>query len=104
MATSPTLPEESRYQESKAQILGLARGVRAGNPGAKTMVNAAGWLHYGFFERLIREDKVPFDIIAWHWYSEMGDMTKVRGNFDVLGKLKSYKKPLWSTRKSMAGG
>ena len=34
----------------------------------------------------------------------MGDMTKVRGNFDVLGKLKSYKKPLWITEINRRGG
>ena len=51
--------EESRYQESKAQILGLARGVRAGNPGAKTMVNAAGWLHYGSLSGSSAKTKSP---------------------------------------------
>ena len=89
--------EESRYQRAKAEILGLYEGVKAADPAALTMVDTGGWLHYGFTDRLVREDHVPFDILAWHWYSGMGDMTKVQGKFNLLARLAGYGKPLWIT-------
>jgi len=93
----PDRYEQSRYQKAKAELIGLHAGIKAGDPNAKTIVDCAGWLHYGFFERLVNEDKVPFDVLGWHWYSEMGDMTKVRGTINVLEKLRSYGKPIWIT-------
>jgi len=96
--------EETRYQKAKAEFLGLHEGVKAGDPQARTIINTGGWLHYGFIERLVREDNVPFDILAWHWYSEMGDITKVRGNFNLLEHLKGYGKPIWFTEVDRRGG
>ena len=68
---SPDHYEEHRYQTVKAEILGLAEGVKAADPTARTLVDTAGWLHDGFLVRLVKEDHVPFDILAWHWYSEI---------------------------------
>ena len=96
--------EESRYQRAKAEILGLGAGVTAADPGAVTIVDTAGWLHYGFIERLVREDKVPFSILAWHWYSEMGDMTRVQGTLDLVSYLGRYGRPLWITEISRRNG
>ncbi|MBI3923498.1 MAG: hypothetical protein HY318_18915 [Armatimonadetes bacterium] len=96
--------EETRYQKAKAELLGLHEGVKAADPKALTIVDSAGWLHYGFFERLVREDKVPFDLLGWHWYSEMGDMTKVRGTFNLLKHLTSYGRPIWVTELNRRGG
>jgi len=96
--------EEGRYQRAKAEILGLGDGVRAADPGAVTLVDTSGWLHYGFIERLVKEDRVPFDILAWHWYSEMGDITRVQGTLDLVGYLKRYGKPLWLTEVSRRTG
>jgi len=89
--------EETRYQKAKAELLGLYEGVKAAAPEAVTIIDTGGWLHYGFFERLLREDGVPFDVLGWHWYSEMGDITKVRGNFNLLEHLRGYGKPIWFT-------
>lgn len=97
--------EETRYQRCRAELLGLGQGVKAADPQAHTLVNAAEWLHYGFFERLIREDKVPFDILAWHWYSEMGESTRAPGHkTNVHRKLLSYGKPIWITEISRRSG
>jgi hypothetical protein len=96
--------EESRYQRVKAELTGLHEGIKAGDPGAKTIVDTGGWLHYGFFDRLIREDGIAFDILGWHWYSEMGDMTRVRGNLNVLDRLRTYGKPIWITEINRRGG
>jgi hypothetical protein len=96
--------EEARYQRAKAEILGLGDGVRAADASAKTIVDTAGWLHYGFIERLSAEDHVPFDILSWHWYSEMGDMTRVQGRLDLVAYLKRFGKPLWLTEVGRRGG
>ena len=95
---------EGRYRRAVAELAGLHEGIKAGNPKALTIVDAAGWLHYGFFERLVKEDAVTFDILGWHWYSEMGDMTKVRGRFNVLEQLKGYGKSIWITELNRRGG
>ena len=96
--------EEGRYQRAKAEILGLYEGVKAADPTAITVVDTGGWLHYGFIDRLVREDHVPFDILAWHWYSGMGDMTKVQGKFNLVKRLAGYGKPLWITQINRRNG
>jgi hypothetical protein len=95
--SDPDTYHEARYQRARAEIQGLHEGVKAADPSAQTIVNTAGWLHYGFIERLVHEDQVPFDILAWHWYSEMGDITNVQGKRDLVAFLERYGKPLWIT-------
>jgi hypothetical protein len=96
--------EETRYQQAKAEIQGLYEGVKAADPAAMTIVDTGGWLHYGFTDRLITEDHVPFDILSWHWYSEMGEMTNVQGKLNLVELLKRYGKPLWITEINRRGG
>ena len=95
--SNPDDYDEARYQKAKAEIQGLYEGIKAVDPSAVTIVDTAGWLHYGFIERLVNEDHVPFDILAWHWYSEMGDMTNVQGKLDLVALLKRFGKPIWIT-------
>ena len=95
--SSPDHYEEGRYQKARAEIEGLSAGVKAADPAARTIVDTAGWLHTGFVDRLVKEDRVPFDLLAWHWYSEMGDITRVQGKLDLVESLKQYRTPLWIT-------
>ena len=95
--SDPDTYDEGRYQKAKAEILGLHEGVKAADPQAQTIVDTAGWLHYGFIERLVKEDHVPFDILAWHWYSECGDITRVQGKLNLIEYLQRYRTPLWLT-------
>jgi hypothetical protein len=95
--------EENRYQKVKTEILGLEQGVMQADPSALTVVNA-GWLHTGFMERLVKEDKIPFNVLAWHWYSEMGDITNVKDHGDLIQTLKQYQKPLILTEISYRAG
>ena len=95
--SDPDTFNEVRYQKAKAEILGLYEGVKAADSNALTMVDTAGWLHYGFIERLVKEDRVPFDILAWHWYSDHGDIANVMGRVNLLEHLKRYRKPIWIT-------
>jgi hypothetical protein len=96
--------EDGRYAQARAEIMGLLEGIRSADPKALVVVDTAGWLHYGFIERLVDQDRVPFDILAWHWYSEMGDMTRVQGRLDLVAYLQRYGKPLWLTEVSRRGG
>lgn len=95
---------QGRYERVRALLQGLNDGVKASDPAALTMVDTAGWLHYGFIDRLVTEDRLPFDILAWHWYSEMGDMTRVQGKLDLIELLKRYGKPLWITEVNRRDG
>jgi hypothetical protein len=89
---------QERYERAKAQLSGLYEGVKAADPKALAIVDTAGWLHYGFIERLVTEDRArTFDILAWHWYSEMGEMTNVQGQRNLIEFLKRYDCPLWLT-------
>ncbi|RYD35089.1 MAG: hypothetical protein EOP87_07965 [Verrucomicrobiaceae bacterium] len=56
-------------------------------------------MHYGFIERLKQDNAADFDILAWHWYSEMGDITAASDRkIDVIRLLKDrYGKPIWIT-------
>jgi hypothetical protein len=95
--------EEGRYRRARAVLRGLADGVRAADANAVRLINTGGWLHYGFVQRLV-EDGVPFEILAWHWYSEMGDITRVRGQFNLLQRLTAFGKPIWLTEWNRRGG
>lgn len=95
--------EDGRYELAKAVLLGLADGVREASKNAKRIINTGGWLHYGFIQRLI-DDKVQFEILGWHWYSDMGDITNVRGNFNLWGHLTSFGKPIWITEINRRNG
>jgi hypothetical protein len=96
--------QDLRYLRAKAEIQGFYDGIKSADPGALTIVDTSGWLHYGFVERLVNEDHVPFDVLAWHWYSEMGDITHVEGKLNLVEKLKTYGKPLWITEVNRRDG
>ncbi len=88
-------------------LRGLAEGIHEGDPGARRMINCAGWLHFGFIDRLV-DDVVPFEIVAWHWYSDMGDITAPKqsysGTWNVLEKLRSWGKEVWITEGNRRNG
>jgi hypothetical protein len=86
---------EKRYQVALATLRGLSRGIRSVDPTARLIVNSGGWLHVGFLDRLQR-DKLDYDIVGWHWYSDYGDIRKVEGK-PLLDHLASYRKPIWIT-------
>jgi hypothetical protein len=87
--------DEAKYQREVVQLRGLQAGVKAGDRSAQVMIDTAGWLHYGFIQRLVN-DHVPFDILGWHWYSDMGDITQVEGR-NVWTILRGFGKPIWLT-------
>jgi hypothetical protein len=95
--------QEDRYQKARAELEGLHAGVKAADPTAKTIVDSC-WIHYGFIERLLAKDRVPIDILGWHWYSEMGDPAKANSNINLPEHLKRFGRPIWFTELNYRGG
>ena len=87
--------DETRYQSALGTLRGLSRAFREGDPTARLIVNTAGWVHVGFIAKLI-QDKLDFDILSWHWYSEDGNIQSVQGK-PLLQWLQSFNKPIWIT-------
>lgn len=94
--------EEGRSAKVAAMMKGLTNGVHKADPKLKTTINA-GWLHFGYIQRMV-EAGVNFDILSWHWYSNMGDITKVRGSFDLVAELSKFGKDIWITEGNRWGG
>jgi len=93
-------------------IAGMSDGIHDAGTGIKTIVNYAGWLHYGWLKFLFwTRNLYTFDIISLHWYSSFGDMNNVswtgsayggwwhsHTNENVLNTLvNSFGKDLWIT-------
>lgn len=99
--------DETLYAPIRGMLRGLAEGLRETHPEALRIIDAAGWLHFGFIDLLMR-DQVPFDILAWHWYSEMGSMLKpaksYSGEYVVMDRLAAYGKPVWITEGNARNG
>lgn len=91
-----------RYNKAKSALKGLADGVFSADKTAKRIINSS-YMHYGFMQLLVR-DNIGFEIIGWHWYSDMGEITKVRGNYNLLEQLKIINKPIWVTELSRRNG
>jgi len=99
--------DPARYAPIRGMLRGLADGLRAEHPDCRRMIDTGGWLHFGFVDLLVR-DNVPFDILAWHWYSEMRDMTvpieSYSGTYVVLDRLAEYDHPVWITEGNVRNG
>lgn len=90
------------YDFNKFQVLvsyfkGMIDSIRELNPKSKIMITG-GWLHWGYFE-LLQQEKLDYDIISWHWYSNMGSMYESKWErADVINTLISkFNKPIWIT-------
>lgn len=80
-----------------AYLKGLDDGIKASQPDAKTMIDAS-WLHYYFLQYMEAYGN-KFDIVAWHWYSDM-ETTATRIKIpDISVKVGSMfgNKPIWFT-------
>jgi len=74
LLSNKTGQSTSHYDKRKTNITaaylkGMDEGIKAKDPGAKTMIDA-GWLHYGFLQ-MCASYGVKFDAIGYHWYSDM---------------------------------
>lgn len=73
-------------------LKGLKHGIDSTNQGIKTIVNAAGWLHYGFFKCLANHG-VNYDILGYHFYSDFDTLATAH----ILDTLASFNKDIWFT-------
>ena len=106
----PSAYNPQKYELVKEMLRGLAEGVHAADPSAQRIIDFAGWLHTGFFERL-ENDRIPYEIVGVHWYQDMGEITcpgqafpcpARPQHFNVIQRLQSvtHGKPIWVTETS----
>ena len=86
----------SKLKIAAAYLKGMDDGIKSIQPTAKTMIDA-GWLHTYFMQYMIAYGN-KFDIVAWHWYSDM-ESTATRIKIpDISLKLSAlFNKPIWFT-------
>ncbi|MXV51312.1 hypothetical protein GS399_10060 [Pedobacter sp. HMF7647] len=90
--------DRTKFNVTAAYLKGMDEGIKSQDPDAKTMIDAS-WLHYGYL-RMLEWYGVKFDIIAYHWYSEMESLggNKTYNIPDITLKLSSlFTKPIWFT-------
>jgi hypothetical protein len=89
----------AKFNVVAAYLKGMDEGIKAKDPGAKTMISA-GWLHYAFL-RMCDWYGVKFDVVGYNWYSDMeAPAAKSPYNIpDITVKLASLfpGKPIWFT-------
>lgn len=79
-----------------AYMNGMIKGIKKYHPMAQTIINSA-FVHFGFFD-LLKKNKVKFDILGVHWYSDMGNLFNKPGYGDLLDTLyKNNRKNIWIT-------
>lgn len=80
--------DRKKIQTISAYLKGLNDGLKSVKPNIKTIINAAGYLHFGFFNALMNEEIIignnlpstyckDFDIVGWHFYDNQGDINNV---------------------------
>ncbi|MFN7161032.1 MAG: S-layer homology domain-containing protein [Candidatus Gracilibacteria bacterium] len=94
--------DEGRSAKVAAMMKGLTNGVHEADPKLKTTIDG-GWLHFGYIQRMV-DAGVNFDILSWHWYSSMGDITKVNGAVNAVAELAKFGKDIWITEGNKWGG
>jgi Glycosyl hydrolase catalytic core len=99
----------SCFQIARGVIRGLIAGIKSVDPVGKIIIGGNTWMHYGFDVMLANGTQpdgtsghpvVTWDITAWHWYSEQGDITNACGGtgcHNVLAVLQAFGKPIWLT-------
>ncbi|MGI9527378.1 MAG: glycosyl hydrolase [Weeksellaceae bacterium] len=92
----------SDYDREKFRILasylkGMYKGLKENDPSALAIINSAGWLHLGYYE-LLAQEKVPYDILGYNWYSKNITYLSNFGQGDILKQLHDrFQKPIWLT-------
>jgi hypothetical protein len=97
----------TKFRKLRGLIRGMIAGIKSVDTSGKIVMGGGTWLHYGFQKMLkagmepdgsIGHPAVDWDITAWHWYSEQGDITNACGGtgcHNVLAELKALGKPIW---------
>ncbi|MDB5120420.1 MAG: glycosyl hydrolase 53 domain protein [Sphingobacteriales bacterium] len=100
--------KESHYDLAKAhalmmQLSGFINGLKSVNPQIKISLSV-GWVHY-YYLQLLQDYNINYDIIGYHWYSNMGNIASVKGYGNVLETVADrFKKPIWITEFNFRNG
>ncbi|BAN26142.1 glycosyl hydrolase [Caballeronia insecticola] len=101
--------DNTKFQKARGVIRGMIDGIKSVDTNGKIVMGGGAWLHYGFDQMLANGTQpdgstghpvVNWDITAWHWYSDQGDIANACGGtgcHDVLGVLQQFGKPIWIT-------
>jgi hypothetical protein len=96
-----------KFRILRGVIRGMIAGIKSVDTSGKIIMGGGTWLHYGFQQMLaagmepdgsVGHPVVDWDITAWHWYSEQGDITNACGGtgcHNVLAALNALGKPIW---------
>ena len=88
---------ESRYLQARGFVRGMIDGIHSVDASAKVLVDDAGWCHYGFL-RMLWDDGVRWDITAFHWYNNEGNIEKAGcNNANVAQIHAAFGPPVWIT-------
>jgi Glycosyl hydrolase catalytic core len=107
--------DNTLFQKARGEIRGMIDGIKSVDTNAQIIMTATSWLHTGFTDMLWNgtqpdgsggHPKVTWDITSWHWYSDMGDITRAGGsNMNVLQYLhNAYGKPIFLTETGVRPG
>lgn len=89
--------DHKKFAIVASYLKGMVDAIKHEDPSAKTLISVS-WLHWGFYD-LLQQAGVHFDIISYHWYSNMGSLFKsTHENVNIIETLISrYGKPIWIT-------
>ena len=104
--TSGSNPDDYDIEKLKTAACfwkGMIKAIKVHDPHALIVINTGGWFHYVFFD-LLTNQGVNYDIIGYHWYSDMDDYSKtVNVNISKLLTQK-FHKPVWFTEINISNG
>ncbi len=99
--------DNKKFQIARGVIRGMIAGVKSVDTAGKIIMGGGAWMHYGFDQMLAAGTQpdgttghpvVSWDVTAWHWYSDQGDITNACGGtgcHDILATLQAMGKPIW---------
>lgn len=90
--------DAAKFATVASYFEGMIDGIKQADNTAQTIINSGGWLHYGFFQ-LLENAGIPYDIVGYHWYSEMGSLRTVwASEGDIIDVLSTrFSRPIWLT-------
>lgn len=89
--------DTAKAKRFMAQISGFIDGIKSVKPSLKISLSVS-FTHF-YYLKLLQENKVNYDIIGCHWYSNMGDMLAQKLPIsNVLSYIQGhFNKPIWIT-------
>lgn len=85
-------------------LAGFIDGVKSVKASMKVSLSLT-WTHWYYLD-LLQQYDINYDIIGYHWYSNMGDITNVRAPYgNILQKIEAkYQKEIWITEFNTKNG